>query len=308
MVFMKRHPLLLIVLLMFLLVARVEAFDFEELEYLANNKTSSIESAYILLLPERSYPNEWGKKEPAFLVASHYDLRHYPRLIVGEPLSLNIRGFDDWSQIRGIFEANKGIDKKDYYESKEVIYWHTDDNLDQENLYKLKIDHYNNSGSYDGVYRTFQYRLEPEDQINEVKIDVFLPAGASDYFFSDEIYSHKHINGGEAVYSFIYSDVSRNKPVDITIKYKLDDSLYLNYGMGNYEKTNMYNIIPSIIFALVLLILGLAVVLFSGKSKDESNQLDSDFESYDRKDLIDMLIDGEISEHTYENIIDDKYQ
>ncbi len=277
-----------------------------------------LEKLYIQLLPEYDQPRYWDADQPSLLVSYSGEFVNYTDKEFFDYLYMPVPDESSMFTMDMVCETEKGMLYLPYEVVDGYVRWKPTKPVDSMQKYLFIVEYYCNPITVaNGGIKDFMFQFARSGLISEVHLDIFMPNFSSDYVFTPAAKRHTVINNGIDVYSYEYTNVSEQTPIMLAVQYYKADhqptGLDAEGTVPSVYTTPRLQYIGVIIFALILLIMGVSVVTLTPKMggrrgylyrypQEKEDRPLSDQEQR-KKNLRRLLIDGKIDEQTYLSLL-----
>ncbi|OEF96097.1 hypothetical protein [Desulfuribacillus alkaliarsenatis] len=320
------------ILIMYLIVTLSLAFpkSSQALQFLSQNELNynkfnyelKVESLYIQLLPEIEKPRNWDKNKPNLLVNISGDLINNSTSDFNDYIYIPVPTHNSQFTMGTVSETQKGKISTVYEVVENYVRWQPSNSIKPGEKYSFTVEyHYNPFFDSDSNKNEFIFIYTPGFNVEQLNIDVYLPQYVTEEKLLPQPHNYFLINNGINVYSYSYSILDYKTAIELYVQYAgvgydvINQTREISNNDFFYSSIN-YDFIGIIIFGLILLIIGFAVITLSSNSKIRNNNYvnsgrDLEEQEYDevqlrKADLRRLLIQGKINEDTYKSLLDEE--
>lgn len=310
-----KYKVIFFIFITFLFAAQISFSD-------ATN-TITIKDLSIQIMPEHDFPGQWPKDTPALLVGYYGTFVNDTTNDFSEDVVMEIPLDHPNFKINMICETERGMVCLPYRLNRDnnTVTWKLSGTLKPGEEMPFMLEYYS-SPFVPGETKSFKLSPVFNSDLNKVTVDISQPARSSDFLVLPA--PQKSTNQDGTNHSYLYfNDLKAGNPIGISISYiKPDNNPSIignsNINTNNFQSSSVngsksdYTLIIAVIISVSVAFLGLMIYLSSkkrvavplryNKQKQSSGKSRNTAQS-ERNKIRKLLIDGKISEKTYNKLL-----
>lgn len=283
----------------------------------------SLDELFVQVLPEFETPKTWDSGMPSVLISYYGEFVNRTDTVYEDYIYMPIPTNQPLFQLSMVCETDRGIVYKPNEIVDQHLKWKPSAPIGINEKYSFMIEYFYNPIEFrENGLKDFTFQFHTDKTIPIVYIDVHMPNSSTNHHLHPEYIRHFTINQNVEVYSFIFNDTSKTKPVNLNVQYQKHNNLPTNVSNDRFDyefwKMPIHpDFIGLIIFTLILIIIGYSVITISSSNKHNRHMIVDDGKEIEfdqlldeqqsrRRELRSLLLQGKINEETYRSLLEEE--